>query len=86
MDHATAKKLCLRLSSRNIEHIRDFASQFVNLQPIRHEADYNPQKRFTRAEALEHIKNAERAIQELRKSSRADLLTLAVELHFKDRP
>jgi hypothetical protein len=62
------------------------ARAFVELQEIRHKADYDPRAAFTRAEALEWVNKAEVAIARLRAAPRGDRKAFAVQLLLKKRP
>lgn len=61
------------------------ADAFLTLQQARHDADYDPDQRVTRADAMAAISLAEQAIRHLRRSSRKDRLAFAVQLLFKKR-
>ena len=88
LDHRTAKDLCK--SKKRLEtycdEIKGFAGEFVRLQEERHKADYDSFVHYQRGAVLDLITAAEREIERFLGASGADLLTLAVELHFKDRP
>ena len=72
--HGFAKNACAQASRRGLPpEIVDFASAFVELQTLRHEADYDPSKSFRRVEVLSMIDRAERAILDLRTAPRPDL-------------
>jgi hypothetical protein len=61
------------------------ADAFVRLQQDRHDADYDPDGRVLRADALAAISLAEQAIKDLRASTRRDRRALAVHLLLKKR-
>jgi len=60
-------------------------NDFVELQEVRHKADYDPSARFTRAEAMDWAKRAESAIARFRTASRRDRKAFAVQLLLKQR-
>jgi hypothetical protein len=62
-----------------------FASEFIELQDLRHSADYDPRVRFTRAEALQWAACAEAAIAGFRGVPRRDRKAFAVHLLLKRR-
>lgn len=52
----------------------------------RNKADYDPEARFTRAEALDWVARAEAAITALRVAPRTDRRAFAIQLLLKKRP
>ena len=57
------------------------AAAFVDLQQARHEADYDTARRFTKQEALEHVRRAKDAFQDwsvVRRSLPADSFLVAL--------
>lgn len=52
--------------------LRLVARTFVDLQQARHEADYNPARRFTRAEAVDLVQRAEDATTAWKAIRKAD--------------
>ena len=86
LDHGLAKNACLR--ARNLPfpaEILDFASTFAMLQEERHKADYDPNARYTRAEALRLIAEAETSIRRLRSARKADRRAFAVLVLLRRR-
>jgi uncharacterized protein (UPF0332 family) len=61
------------------------AVAFVDLQKLRHDADYDPDIRFNRAEALDAIERTDKAIRDLKSSSKKDRRAFAVLLLLKRR-
>ncbi|HEX4158928.1 MAG TPA: hypothetical protein VHY79_10665 [Rhizomicrobium sp.] len=52
-----------------LEELRLFATEFVNLQELRHLADYDPENAFTLQEAQDAVNAARRVIANLRAAS-----------------
>ncbi len=71
-----SSKLLPALSDRPLQaELRDVAEAFAELQEARHEADYDRTRRFTRKEANDLLKQAERAFADwraVRKTVQAD--------------
>ena len=86
LQHGDAKTACQAV--RNLSFpatIVTCAEAFVTLQQERHDADYNPDYRVLRADALEAIDRAEKAIKDLRSTTRNDRKAFAVYLLHKKR-
>jgi uncharacterized protein (UPF0332 family) len=86
LDHGSVKSACE--AARNIEFpqpIKDCADAFVELQKQRHNADYDPNYRITRLEALEAVTRAKQAVKDLQKSPLADRKAFAVQVLIKKR-
>ncbi len=82
-EHKTMKEACKSFSLRRIEkerfkeldlngypvpvEIQDLANTFAELQDMRHRADYNLNRKWTRSEVLAAIDQAERAVQTFEK-------------------
>jgi len=62
------------------------AKEFIELQEVRHKADYDPVARFTRTAALEWVSRAESAIIRLRSAPRRDRKAFALHLLLRRRP
>lgn len=89
LQHGDAKSACIQLRSNNPgfpQLLVDCAGSLTILQEKRHSADYDPDYRATRAEALEAIAIAERAIANLTAAGRNDRRAFAILLLFKKRP
>ena len=72
--HGFAKNACAQAPNRIFPpEIKRFASAFVYLQQLRHDADYDPSETFKRAEVISMIERAERAILDLTRVPRPDL-------------
>jgi len=68
VEHGYAKSKCKDgILSKFPKDIEDFASVFVEAQEARHTADYDPEAKFTRSEALTLIAKAEEAIKSFSK-------------------
>ena len=65
LNHAKARNRCR--SQASFAHvpqpIRDFAGQFVELQRLRHNADYNPSASFIQSEVMQAIDDCEARIR-----------------------
>jgi uncharacterized protein (UPF0332 family) len=86
LEHGFAKNACKE--ARNLGfpvQIIDCANEFIDLQEVRHAADYDPEARFSRAEALDWVARAEAAIAKLRMTVRRDRKAFAVQVLFKKR-
>jgi uncharacterized protein (UPF0332 family) len=87
LDHGFAKQACQRVGKLGFPRdIVNFANTFESLQIERHRADYDPTARYTRAEVLLTITEAERAIEGLRKVARQDRTAFAALVLLKTRP
>lgn len=63
--HGNAKERYSRKDTNLFpQPIINFANEFIQLQAKRHEADYDPQAKFTRSEVLNYLSTAEVAIDE----------------------
>ena len=87
MNHTYAKEQCKnqQVMQRFPDEIRDFAIQFVDLQEKRHEADYDPFKRFTRSDVRTAIEAADVAIRRLQASNIKDKRAFAAWTVMKKR-
>jgi uncharacterized protein (UPF0332 family) len=68
IDHASARLACLeaKLEANGYpEPIRDFSEIFVELQQLRHDADYDPDAIFVKSDALDAIRLAKYGIARL---------------------
>jgi hypothetical protein len=86
LQHGDAKSACEAV--RNLDFpttIVACAEVFVTLQEERHQADYNPDYRALRADALAAIDRAVKAIEDLRSTPRNDRKAFAVHLLHKKR-
>ncbi|MFN4141643.1 hypothetical protein [Aestuariivirga sp.] len=86
LDHGTAKSACE--AARNIgfpNPIKECADAFVELQKARHDADYDPSYRLSRAEVIALIDKSESAIKKLRAAPPLDRAAFGVQLVIKKR-
>jgi hypothetical protein len=86
LDHGTAKTACE--AARNIgfpQDIKDCADAFVELQKARHDADYDPHHRITRAEAVQAVEKARQAMAALRRAPLYDRRAFAVQVLMRKR-
>lgn len=86
LDHGLAKARCESAQARAFSApICACADAFVQLQISRHRADYDPLVRFSRADALDAVALAERALTSLRGAPREERAAFAVHLIYRDR-
>ena len=86
LDHGAAKNACARIQAPGFpQPICALAEAFAFLQQQRHDADYDPLPRFTRADALEAIVLAETTMAGLKSCQTKDRRALAVMLLMKRR-
>lgn len=86
LQHGEARNACKE--ARNLAFpatLISCAETFIALQQERHDADYDPDHRILRADALNAINMAEQAINDLRATPRRDRRAFAVQLLFKRR-
>lgn len=63
VNHAQARNRCREAHAKDFPaEIKDFAEAFVHLQNLRHVADYDPDKRFSKAETVVKILEARSAV------------------------
>jgi hypothetical protein len=87
LDHGTAKKCFRGLRSRpdTPDELRGVADASVDLQEARLRADYDPEVRFAREDALQFVDQAATAIALLRAMPAQARLELVVQLVFRPR-
>jgi uncharacterized protein (UPF0332 family) len=86
LQHGDAKSACEAVRNLNFPiTIQSCADAFVALQQKRHEADYDPDYRVLRADALDAIQLAEDAIRDLKASPKRDRRAFAVQILMKKR-
>lgn len=86
LEHGFAKNACAQVRGLGFPPgLGSVADAFVTLQQSRHEADYDPDHRIARADALAAIALAEQAFVDLRSSSRRDRRAFAVLLLLRRR-
>ena len=72
--HGFARNACAQVRSKGFPpEIERFANAIVDLQRLRHDADYDPSRTFKRSEVIPLVERAETAILDLRKAPRPDL-------------
>ena len=86
LEHGFAKNACkgaekLGFSSELVH----CANEFIELQQARHDADYDPQATFLRAEVLDLVNRAQVSIEKLHGARTADRRAFAVLLLLKRR-
>jgi uncharacterized protein (UPF0332 family) len=87
LEHGFAKNASKEVPKLGFpDGILSCANEFIELQEVRHKADYDPRATFTRAEALEWVARAEAAIASLRAAPRRDRRAFAVQLLMRRRP
>lgn len=86
LQHGDAKSACEAVRNLNFPNtIQSCADAFVALQQKRHDADYDPDYRVLRADALDAIQQAEDAIRDLKASTKRDRRAFAVQILMKKR-
>jgi uncharacterized protein (UPF0332 family) len=86
LEHGFAKNACAQAVGLSFPvDIVNVADQFVLLQEERHSADYDPDVRYTRAQTLQLIQDAESAILALRGAPKKDQKAFAVLLMMRRR-
>ncbi len=87
LDHGFAKTACSQARALGFqEPIVTCARNFIDLQQRRHSADYDPQHRLSRSDALAAIALAETAITALQTTPRPDRRAFAIQLLLRRRP
>ena len=87
LEHGLAKSACKEVRNLGFPAgIVSCAGTCIELQEVRHRADYDPNSRFTRAEALDWVSRADGAISALRNTPRADRRAFAILLLLRKRP
>jgi selenocysteine lyase/cysteine desulfurase len=88
LDHNRTRERCKKLGQNPLPNeeqtffgwpsfpaeLRFFASEFVNLQELRHQSDYDPDVKFTNQEAQEAVDAARTAIANLRAAQEESLI------------
>ena len=87
LEHGKVRSAC---SNREVMEVfpdvlREFAATFVDLQKMRHDADYSYEASYAKEDALAIIDRAERAIDQLKGASIVDQPTFVVHMPFKRR-
>ncbi|MFC4724714.1 hypothetical protein AB6B38_01430 [Glycocaulis abyssi] len=86
LEHGIAKTACKRPEMTKFPaDIQNFASRFVTLQELRHEADYDPDARFAKSGVRQHLADAEASIAGFMAASTNDRRAFAAWVLFKKR-
>lgn len=86
LQHSDAKNACQGVRNFSFPvSIQSCADAFITLQQKRHDADYDPDFRVLRADAMDSIQMAENAIRDLRATPRKDRQAFAIQLLLKRR-
>lgn len=87
LEHGKTRTACSRIqdSEKVSQLLRYVAEIFLELQRARHNADYDPYSRFTRAEAMYYIESAELAIRHLKNAEKIDRLSFVTSLALPQR-
>jgi hypothetical protein len=81
VDHGQAKKRCKSAASKGFPtQIVNFADAFVNLQELRHRADYDPEASFKRSQVVNHIGVARSAVNAIRSAPIRDRRAFAIHI------
>ena len=84
--HPTAQKVRDRAHQYGFpQTVCDFGHALYHLQQCRLDADYNPAARYTKADVLTLISEADQAIRDLRATENSDLSALAAFVLLRDR-
>lgn len=88
LDHGAARNACQneRIVSRFPKPIRAFANLFIVMQVRRHDADYDPVKRFSRSEVLQDIRNVETAVNAFSTQPKKDRQAFSAYVLLRSRP
>lgn len=79
LEHGIAKNSCKNAPTRNFPNgVLVFADTFETMQEERHNADYDPESRYTRPGVLVLIDNCEQAIVALKAEPRSDRKAFSV--------
>lgn len=86
LEHGAARNACSAVRNLGFPPgITECADAFAELQEARHSADYDPEYRPTRAEALEAVAKAREAVVKLRRTAIKDRRAFAVQVLMKKR-
>jgi hypothetical protein len=87
LEHGFARNACQQVANLGLPiGLVIFAESFVALQKERNRADYDPVARYTRAETMALIANAEKAIASFSHASRPDRRAFAAHVLLRRRP
>ena len=86
LEHGLAAAQCRRPIIRRFPaEIRRFGEKFVDLQRMRHDADYDPDVSYTRLDALRLVEVADSAIWDFERADVVDKRAFAVYVMFRSR-
>lgn len=79
LNHNTARRNLLQDRSLFSLHVQQFADVFAQLQDQRHRADYDPDRSFSRPQALYWIERAESAIDNFMRTDADERKIVAIQ-------
>lgn len=79
LNHNTARRNLLQDQGLFSPPVRQFAAYFAQLQDLRHQADYNPNRAFNLPQTLEWIDRAESAIERFMETDVDERKVIAVQ-------
>ncbi len=83
LEHGIARRRCRHRDVADFPAgIRYFAAVFVEMQDMRHEADYAPEAEFSKADVIRYVNQAENAIRAFAGADIADRKAFAVHVLF----
>ena len=89
LNHGRAKSRCKEITGKKQVGFpaerKDVALEFVNLQRVRHRADYDPAERLIKSDVLQTIRLAERAVAKFRDAQRRDRTAFVVYMLLDKR-
>lgn len=87
LEHGEARRRCHNLEQMRAfpTGIRGFGKNFVDMQSLRHTADYDPDAQFTRIEVLDIISIAEESIAALDGADREAKHSFAIYILLRQR-
>ena len=88
LDHRQVREQCRRgrIPRSLSPAIHRFATELAAMQGRRHQADYAPDVRFSKADALEHIETATDILAAIEAAAPTEKRALAIHILFKERP
>ncbi|MGU3540485.1 hypothetical protein [Methylobacterium sp. A54F] len=87
LNHGEARRACEKLRPMGFPaDLIVVGDAFRTLQEQRHNADYDPLHRVTRADALAAIATADAALKSLRRAAPRERVAFAVQLLLRQRP
>lgn len=87
VDHGAAKTACLsgEIVDKFSQEIQDFANAFGTLQEKRHEADYDPNIKYTKSEVIVDIQLANAAIESFSRADKKERRAFAAYILMRKR-